>query len=112
MKKEPIHGCIVLGSNCPRMQPCIGSACNIACAEAEVKIQSMRSISRPDARERSVSASGPSDFALNDKGERGISRSGATFFARGGKEGKTPLEPLRFKTPAKRKSLQFRYNRF
>ena len=31
-----------------------------------------------------------------------ISRSGATFFALGGKEGKAPLEPLRFKTPALR----------
>ena len=72
----------------------------------------MWGISRPDARGRRVSAFGPSNFALSDKGKRGISRYGATFFARGGKEGKTPLEPLRFKTPAKRKSLQFRYNRF
>ena len=93
IKREPMHGCRALGSNCPQMQLCIGSACNISCADREVKILGMWGISRPDARGRRVSAFGPSNFALSDKGKRGISRYGATFFARGGKEGKTPLEP-------------------
>ena len=64
------------------------------------------------ANGRSVSVSGPSDFSgarekpqkvlVSTIGPRRISLCGATFFARGGKEGKTPLEPLRFKSPARR----------